>query len=133
MQTTGKSDSGNSVATDALVPSGADAAVPVTKDLQHSDGDPDKDNGDFIALDSREDLPEIDDARYFDNVDSKKAYGNMLQTKMEEDPTNTDAWLLLAIYQLELVVGVRYVLVLVKYCARFYTLLTYIDITFVCL
>ncbi|KAL8014005.1 putative leucine-rich repeat domain superfamily [Plasmopara halstedii] len=62
------------------------------------------DNGDFIALDSQEELPCVGDARYFDEIGSRKLYGEVLQAKVNDDPTATDAWLQLAIFQLDLVI-----------------------------
>ncbi|KAG6958412.1 hypothetical protein JG688_00010519 [Phytophthora aleatoria] len=96
-----KSSDGKSIATDA--PSnGADSAVPAAQDTEKESAEND---GDFIALDSREEIPDTGDARYFDDINSRRVYGEMLQAKVEENPSTTDAWLLLAIYQLDLEIG----------------------------
>ncbi|KAF1783846.1 putative zinc-finger domain [Phytophthora cactorum] len=96
-----KSSDGKSIATDA--PSnGADSAVPAAQDTEKESAEND---GDFIALDSREEIPDTGEARYFDDINSRRVYGEMLQAKVEENPSTTDAWLLLAIYQLDLEIG----------------------------
>ncbi|KAG2763838.1 hypothetical protein PC129_g5736 [Phytophthora cactorum] len=96
-----KSSDGKSIATDA--PSnGADSAVPAAQDMEKESAEND---GDFIALESREEIPDTGEARYFDDINSRRVYGEMLQAKVEENPSTTDAWLLLAIYQLDLEIG----------------------------
>ncbi|KAG7390564.1 hypothetical protein PHYPSEUDO_007504 [Phytophthora pseudosyringae] len=104
--TAGETNSDKKIAaTDVPSYNGADATVPVAQDVEGEKAEPEEDFGDFILLDTREELPETSDARYFDDIDSRKAYGDMLQAKVEEYPSDTDAWLLFAIYQLELEVG----------------------------
>ncbi|TDH73620.1 hypothetical protein CCR75_009082 [Bremia lactucae] len=63
------------------------------------------DGSDFIPLDCQEELFDFEHARYIDNANSRKMYGEMLQAKVKENSGATDAWLLLAIHQLELVEG----------------------------
>ncbi|ETK76512.1 hypothetical protein F441_17437 [Phytophthora nicotianae CJ01A1] len=89
-------------AADVPSSSRADAVSPVVQDAEEK---PKESNDDFIVLDSRQELPDIGDARYFDDIDSRKVYGEMLQAKVEKTPSATDAWLLLAIFQLGLDVG----------------------------
>ncbi|KAG1707314.1 hypothetical protein DVH05_026507 [Phytophthora capsici] len=63
-------------------------------------------SGDFILLDTHEDIPETGDVRYYNDIVSRKKYGDMLLARVEKDTSDTDAWLLFAIYQLEVEVGV---------------------------
>ncbi|KAK1930620.1 Plant intracellular Ras-group-related LRR protein 2 [Phytophthora citrophthora] len=63
-------------------------------------------SGDFILLDTHEDIPETGDARYYNDIVSRKKYGDMLLARVEKDTSDADAWLLFAIYQLEVEVGV---------------------------
>ncbi|KAI9923104.1 hypothetical protein PsorP6_000121 [Peronosclerospora sorghi] len=69
-------------------------------------GAPNDDMADFLPLNVEEKPPEVIDARYFGNLDSKKATGDMLQARVKENPGDINAWLLLAIYQLDLDTGV---------------------------
>ncbi|CAH0476689.1 unnamed protein product [Peronospora belbahrii] len=95
----------DSIVTDADTAGGVDTAVPVEKDIVRHEGHLDKSGDDFLPLDTHEKLPESGNARYFDNLDAIKAHGDMLQRKVTERPNDTNAWLLLAIYQLRLDVG----------------------------
>ncbi|KAH7492025.1 Adenylate cyclase [Phytophthora ramorum] len=83
----------------------ADSGLPVVQDMQRIAEASNEDGDDFIRLDIPEELSEIGDSRYFDDVESRKGYGDSLQAKVERDPNDADAWLLLAIYHLELDVG----------------------------
>ncbi|EGZ26332.1 hypothetical protein PHYSODRAFT_479622, partial [Phytophthora sojae] len=74
----------------------------MVQDIQRRDDNAEESNDDFIVLANREELPVVGDARYFDDIESRNLYGDSLQKKVEEDPNATDAWLLLAIYHLEL-------------------------------
>jgi hypothetical protein len=105
MQTVEKDDNQSSVATTAPPSVVADVDM-TTFDEQPEDG-----SSDFIVLGAPEEFAEVGEARYFDDIESKKTYGDSLQAKVEVDPTDTDAWLLLAIYHLDLDVGLRYGLV----------------------
>ncbi|KAL4152542.1 hypothetical protein PRNP1_009470 [Phytophthora ramorum] len=82
-----------------------DSGLPVVQDMQRIAEVSNEDGDDFIRLDIPEELSEIGDSRYFDDVESRKGYGDSLQAKVERDPNDADAWLLLAIYHLELDVG----------------------------
>ncbi|RLN72070.1 hypothetical protein BBJ28_00012433 [Nothophytophthora sp. Chile5] len=67
-----------------------------------------EESSDFLALDLVEEegdaLPteSRSDARYYEDPQATKAYGEALQKRVEEQADDTDAWLLLAIDQLEL-------------------------------
>ena len=117
MQATEKSPS---VVTDAIITGGVDAAAPVTKGIARCEENSDEDDGDFLLLDMQEKQLEIGNARYFDNLDFTEVNGDMLQKKVEERPNDTNAWLRLAIYQLGLDIGMRYVM-----CARETVLLSF--------
>ncbi|POM76087.1 Hypothetical protein PHPALM_6714, partial [Phytophthora palmivora] len=82
--------------------SGHDDGVPVARGVEDKVERSEEDKDDFIVLGSREDLSQTGDARYFDDIDSRKTYGDMLQAKLDKDPSDTNAWLLLAVYQLQL-------------------------------
>ncbi|KAL4110816.1 hypothetical protein PRIC1_002503 [Phytophthora ramorum] len=82
-----------------------DSGLSVVQDMQRIAEASNEDGDDFIRLDIPEELSEIGDSRYFDDVESRKGYGDSLQAKVERDPNDADAWLLLAIYHLELDVG----------------------------
>ncbi|KAI9999203.1 hypothetical protein PInf_004023 [Phytophthora infestans] len=97
-----KNKDGKAIAPDATLPSRADAAFSIAQEME---GKSEEDNGDFIVLDSREELPDIGEARYFDDINSRKVYGEKLQASVEENPSATEAWLLLAIHQLDLDIG----------------------------
>ena len=71
--------------------------------------DADANDGDFLALEKDGEPFEAVDARYFRALDSGKAVGDKLVENVENGPNNPTAWLLLAIYQLDLDGGVRYV------------------------
>ncbi|GMF42982.1 unnamed protein product [Phytophthora fragariaefolia] len=79
--------------------------LPMIQCIQREGAEDQEANGDFIALDISDELSTSANVRYFSDVESRNLYGNSLRTKVEEDPTDTDAWLFLAIYQLELDVG----------------------------
>ncbi|KAE9359422.1 hypothetical protein PF008_g2256 [Phytophthora fragariae] len=91
-------------ATDARL-SAIEPELSMARDSQRRDGDSEGSNDDFLELDIPAELPALGDARYFDDVESRNLYGDSLQGKVEEDPNDTDAWLLLAIYYLDLDVG----------------------------
>ncbi|KAL3662599.1 hypothetical protein V7S43_012453 [Phytophthora oleae] len=82
-----------------------DAKDPAAQNAEVTEGESEV-SGDFILLDTHEDIPETGDARYYNDIVSRKTYGDMLLTKVEKNTSDADAWLLFAIYQLEVEVGV---------------------------
>ncbi|KAG6574476.1 SCN circadian oscillatory protein (SCOP) [Phytophthora cinnamomi] len=103
----------NSVATEKDLGTNAiNSTLPATEpeldvgqQAQQTDDGAEENKDDFLLLDVPEELPALGDTRYFDDVESRNVNGVSLQTKVEEDPNDTDAWLLLAISHLELDVG----------------------------
>ncbi|RLN86227.1 hypothetical protein BBJ28_00011658 [Nothophytophthora sp. Chile5] len=71
-------------------------------------GSANEESSDFLALDLVEEegdaLPTESrlDARYYEDPQATKVYGEALQKRVEEQADDTDAWLLLALDQLEL-------------------------------
>uniref|UniRef100_M4BN72 Zinc-finger domain-containing protein n=1 Tax=Hyaloperonospora arabidopsidis (strain Emoy2) TaxID=559515 RepID=M4BN72_HYAAE len=97
-----KSSSGISDVTDVTMSDETDAMGPAKSHEIHSGEGLDEYDDDFLALETGERPLEIFDARYFTVFDLGKVNGDALVENVEKNPNSPNAWLLLAIYQLEL-------------------------------
>uniref|UniRef100_A0AAV1UMB3 Zinc-finger domain-containing protein n=1 Tax=Peronospora matthiolae TaxID=2874970 RepID=A0AAV1UMB3_9STRA len=97
-----KSSSGTSDALDVKMSDETDAMGPAKSHEIHSGEGSDEYDDDFLALETGERPLEIVDARYFTMGDLGKVNGDALVENVEKNPNSPNAWLLLAINQLEL-------------------------------
>ena len=102
-----KSSSGISDVMDVTMSDETDAMGPAKSHEIHSGEGLDEYDDDFLALETGERPLEIFDARYFTVFDLGKVNGDALVENVEKNPNSPNAWLLLAIYQLELDEGAR--------------------------